>query len=496
MGNDDPTLPPNHSIVISGVTQNSEAKASSREVDSGASESGGIDSSTIGAKSNKRGLELGMISGFELSTSEFGDYEIIEEVARGGMGVVFKARQKKLDRICAIKMILSGQLADEGEIERFYAEAQAAANLYHQGIVSVYEVGDVNGQHFFSMEYVEGRSLQDELDEGRIDVMRATRLVKEVAEAVAYAHEKSIIHRDLKPANVLVGDDGRARVTDFGLARRMASTNSVSDQGKAVGTPSYMSPEQAVGNSKLVDERSDIYSIGAVLYAVITGTPPFKSSSPIDTMIQVIEREPVEPSRLNREIGKDLEAITLKCLEKESGRRYKSANDLAMDLQRCLDGEPVLARKVNEHDRWVKWAIRKPLLATAILTLVMIGSLVVATIALKPSMITEAVQAWTRSLAAQVTLFGMLIAVVSFALYQAFKTLSDGSGKWFGFVRVITVLPVGFIGVAVAVAVIRLTLLLFSPDYDIFHGPDFLRPDEQSLSQSLKIGVDRLRESK
>lgn len=485
MGNDDPTLPPNHSIVLSEAVHETCSPASAPA----------DEPRMVKPRSNENVRESGLISTFQLCTSEFGDYEIIEEIARGGMGVVFKARQKKLNRICAIKMILSGQLADEREIENFYAEAQSAANLCHQGIVSVYEVGEVNGQHFFSMEYVDGKSLQDEIGEGAIDVARATRLAKEVAEAVAYAHQHSIIHRDLKPANVLVGEDDVARVTDFGLAKRMATTSSISDQGKAVGTPSYMSPEQAVGNSKLVDERSDIYSIGSILYALITGTPPFKSSSPIDTMIQVIEREPVEPSRLNSKVGKDLEAITLKCLEKESRRRYQSAGDLAVDLCRCLDGEPVSARKVNEHDRWVKWAIRKPWLATAILTLVMIGSLVIATIALKPSIITEAVQAWTRSLAAQVTLFGMLIAVVCFALFQTIKTISDGAGKWFGVVRVITVLPVGFIGVAVAVAVIRLTLLLFSPDYDIFHGPNLLRPEEQNLRQSLKIGVDRLRES-
>ena len=429
-----------------------------------------------------------LVASLDGTNRNFGDYDILCEIARGGMGVVFKARQKKLNRICAVKMILAGQLASQHEIAKFYAEAQSAAHLSHPGIVAVYEVGEQDGQHFFSMDYVDGRNLQEEINIGPLDPVRAGRIVMELAEAVHYAHERSIIHRDLKPANVLLDPEDKTRVLDFGVAIRKTAVDQ-SEPMNLIGTPSYMSPEQASGNSRLMSELSDVYSIGAVLYCSLTGRPPFQSTSPVDTLNQVVENEVVLPTQLNPEIPNDLEAITLKCLAKNSSARYESAAELALDLKRYLSGEPIKARSINNHDRWAKWVIRRPFLAAANLVLMMIGSIVVATIALKPVLLTEAIEAWTRSIAALTALFGMLTAISGFAIFQIIKTVRDRSGIWFGGVRVLIVIPVGFLGVAVAVAMIRLFLLMFAGEFDIFHSPELLTPDEQSFSQTLKKGI-------
>ena len=246
----------------------------------------------------------------------FGDYEIVREIARGGMGVVFEARQISLNRPVALKMILAGQLADETDVKRFYTEAEAAANLDHPGIVPIFEVGQHEGQHFFSMAFVEGRSLAQRLADGPMPARDAAALLLEVSGAIEYAHRHGVIHRDLKPANILLGGDGRPRVTDFGLAKRVQSGGELTGSGQIMGTPSYMPPEQAGGKRGEIGPAADVYALGATLYALVTGRPPFQAATAMDTVIQVLSDEPVAPRRLNASIPHDLETICLKCLEK------------------------------------------------------------------------------------------------------------------------------------------------------------------------------------
>ena len=226
----------------------------------------------------------------------FGDYELIRELARGGMGVVFQARQVSLNRIVALKMILSGQLALEAEVRRFYVEAEAAASLDHPGIVPIFEVGQHEGQHYFSMGFVEGQSLAQKVVNGPLPIREAAALVQQIAQAVHYAHEQGVIHRDLKPANVLLDAQGRPRVTDFGLAKKVQSDNGLTANGQIMGTPSYMPPEQAAGQHDRVGPPADVYALGATLYCLVTGRPPFQSSSAVDTLLQVLEQQPVPPA--------------------------------------------------------------------------------------------------------------------------------------------------------------------------------------------------------
>ncbi len=280
----------------------------------------------------------------------FGDYELLAEIARGGMGVVYRARQNKLNRIVALKMILAGQFASEVDVERFYLEAEAAAQLDHPGIVPVYEVGQCLGQHFFSMGFVEGQSLAARLVAGPVPPREAASLIKQIAEAIAYAHSKGVIHRDLKPANVLLDKHGNPKVTDFGLAKRLESESGLTRTGAVMGTPSYMPPEQAAGKT-MIGPTADIYSLGAILYAVLTGRPPFQSANVLDTLMQVLEQEPVSPRQLDSQIDRDLETICLKCLEKDPQHRYASAQALANDLGRFAEGESISIKSVNMLDR-------------------------------------------------------------------------------------------------------------------------------------------------
>jgi WD40 repeat protein len=290
----------------------------------------------------------------------FGDYELISEIARGGMGVVFRARQMSLNRPVALKMILAGQLADAAEVRRFYLEAEAAANLDHPGIVPIFEVGQHEGQHYFSMGYVEGQSLARKMAHGPLPPRQAAELVRQVAEAVQYAHKHGIIHRDLKPANVLLDTQGRPRITDFGLAKKVQGESGLTASGQLMGTPSYMPPEQAGGK---VGPASDVYALGATLYALITGRPPFQAATAMDTVLQVLNDEPVPPRRLNASVPRDLDVICLKCLEKEPGNRYASAAALAEDLRRYLVGEPIRARPVGRAGRAWRWCRRNPVVA-------------------------------------------------------------------------------------------------------------------------------------
>lgn len=311
----------------------------------------------------------------------FGEYELLEEIARGGMGVVFKARQVTLDRTVALKMILSGDLASPEAIERFRIEAEAAAKLDHPGIVPIFEIGQHNGQHYFSMGFVEGQSLAQYVKNGPIASRQAAEILKRIADAIAYAHQQGVIHRDLKPANVLMDAKGEPRVTDFGLAKQVHSERDLTRTGDVMGTPSYMPPEQAAGKSD-VGPLADIYSLGALLYALLTGRPPFQSANVVDTIMQVIELDPVPPRQLDPKIERDLETICLKCLSKSPSHRYPSAIELSADIDRFLNDQPILARPPGWLEMTNQWARNHVATVVTLMTLLGLSVLFLPTIPL------------------------------------------------------------------------------------------------------------------
>jgi WD40 repeat protein/tRNA A-37 threonylcarbamoyl transferase component Bud32 len=320
----------------------------------------------------------------------FGDYELLEEIARGGMGIVYKARQISLQRVVAVKMILAGQLASAEEVRRFRHEAEAAAQLEHPNIVPIYEVGEHEGQHYFSMQLIEGGCLTaprgrkpeagaepapDRDSRPALTERRAARLIGTVARAVHHAHQRGILHRDLKPANILLDAAGEPHITDFGLAKRVQGDYRLTQSGAILGTPSYMAPEQAGGEKCHLTTAVDVYSLGAVLHELLTGRPPFIADTPLDILIQVRTREPEPPSRYRPKLPRDLETICMKCLEKDPAKRYATAMALAEDLDRFLAGEPILAHPAGRWRRGVKWAMRRPVEAALILLVLVVAVL-------------------------------------------------------------------------------------------------------------------------
>ncbi len=290
---------------------------------------------------------------------QWGDYDLIRELGRGGMGVVYEAWHRSLNRTVALKMIKSGELAERDEIDRFLGEARAAARLDHSGIVPVYEVGEVEERPYFSMAYVPGRSLADVVRDGPMEPNRAAELLREIAEAVTYAHERGIVHRDLKPSNVLLDEFGQPRVLDFGLAKLLDDGPGLTATGDVLGTPAYMPPEQAEGRTADVGPRSDVYSLGAVLYQVLTGRPPFQAATLAATLQQVLDVEPAPPRQVNPAVPVELEAICLTCLRKNPAERYESAAAFADDLRRFLEGESIRARAEGVWSRATRQMLRE-----------------------------------------------------------------------------------------------------------------------------------------
>jgi TolB-like protein/tRNA A-37 threonylcarbamoyl transferase component Bud32/Tfp pilus assembly protein PilF len=303
---------------------------------------------------------------------ELGDYELLEEIGRGGQGVVFRARQKSLNRIVALKVIRLGQWASKAHLKRFRLEAEAAARLEHPGIVPIHEVGERDGSCYFSMKFIEGGQLDEVVRRTPMSIRQAAELIAKIARTVHYAHEHGILHRDIKPGNILLDAKGEPHLTDFGLARLVESESSVTQTLDVLGTPSYMAPEQAVGNNAGVSSATDVYGLGAVLYQLLTGHPPFAGGTTYETIKLLEDTEPRSPRLWNPRIDRDLSTICLKCLEKDPKRRYSSALALAEDLERWLKHEPIQARHTGIFVRGKKWVQRNPtsaLLAASLIAL-------------------------------------------------------------------------------------------------------------------------------
>ena len=305
---------------------------------------------------------------------EFGDYELLEEVGRGGQGVVFRAWQKSLNRTVAVKIIGIGQLTTNAHLKRLRWEAEAAAKLNHPGIVPVYEVGERDGTYYFSMRFVEGDCLDEVVSRGSMSVQQAAELIAKVARTVHYAHEHGILHRDIKPGNILLDANGEPHLTDFGLARLVEHGSTVTGSMEVMGTPSHMAPEQAVGNNAGVSRATDVYGLGAVLYELLTGHPPFCGATTYETIRLLLDSEPRQPRLLNRKIDRDLSAVCLKCLEKNPRYRYSSALDLAEDLERWLWHEPIRAKRSGFFTHARKWVQRNPMIAALITLSVLLAA--------------------------------------------------------------------------------------------------------------------------
>jgi serine/threonine-protein kinase len=306
-----------------------------------------------------------------------GDHELLSVLAQGGMGLVYKARQRSPNRLVALKMIRSSRLASDSDVRRFRNEAETIAQLDHPHIVPIYEVGEEDGQLYFSMKLMEGGSLTEHLPRFQNDPRATAQLMVNIARAVHHAHQRGVLHRDLKPSNILLDAAGHAHVTDFGLAKRLEGDGSLTETGAIVGMPCYMSPEQATGRKGPITTATDVYGLGTILYALLTGRPPFQDNTPLDTLAQVQRREPDRPSGINRQVDLDLETICLKCLQKDPNQRYASADALADDLQRWLAGEPIQARPISTASRVLRWCRRRPVVAVTLFVVALLLAAVI-----------------------------------------------------------------------------------------------------------------------
>ena len=313
---------------------------------------------------------------------EIDGYEILSELGRGGMGIVYKARQIRAGRLVALKTIHAPHLAGAEQVRRFQGEAAAAARLNHHGIVPVYDVGEYNGLHYFSMGFVDGPNLEMKAREQVLSCREAAAICRDLAEALEYAHQNGVIHRDVKPHNVLIGPDGKPRLMDFGLAKLIDANQDLTGTGQVMGTAAYMPPEQARGIRLVSEPTIDVYSLGATLYRCVTGRPPFQASTTIEVLRQLNEDEPVSPRRLNQEVDVEIETLCLKCLEKEPSRRFQSAGELAAELNRYLNREPIQSRPISAAARAWRWCLRRPASAASILMGVMLLTVIAAAIPL------------------------------------------------------------------------------------------------------------------
>src|SRR5258707_5873596 len=305
---------------------------------------------------------------------DFGDYELLDVIGRGGQGVGYRARQKSLNRIVALKVIGLGHWATEAHLKRFRLEAEAAASLEHPGIVPIHEVGERDGSCYFSMKFIEGGQLDEVVKQTPMSIRQAAELIAKVARTVHYAHEHGILHRDIKPGNILLDQKGQPHLTDFGLARLVESESTVTRTMEVLGTASYMAPEQAVGNNAAISSVTDVYGLGAVLYQLLPGQPPFAGGTTYETIKLLLDTEPRLPRQLNPKIDRDLSTICLKCLEKDPKRRYSSALALAEDLEHWLKHEPIQARPTGVFARSRKWVRRNPTSALLVASLITLAA--------------------------------------------------------------------------------------------------------------------------
>src|SRR6266446_6430389 len=329
---------------------------------------------------------------------QLGDYELLDEIGRGGQGVVYRARQKSLNRIVALKVISLGQWSGSPHLRRFRRDAEAAASLEHPQIVPIYEIGERDGSCYFSMKFVEGGQLDEVLKRERMSPRRAAELLVKIARTVQFAHEHGILHRDIKPGNILLDREGEPHLTDFGLARLLEQESTITHSSDVLGTPSYMSPEQAGGRTKELTAATDVYSLGAVFYQMLTGEPPFAGGTTYETIRLVLETEPRNPRTRSPKLDIDVATICLKCLEKNQANRYPTAKALAEDLERWLRHEPIQARRTGIFSRAGKWVRRNPAVTTLAAVIVALA-LVVGTL-------------WWRTLSARLPQSG--IAVLPF----------------------------------------------------------------------------------
>jgi TolB-like protein/cytochrome c-type biogenesis protein CcmH/NrfG/predicted Ser/Thr protein kinase len=339
----------------------------------------GVDSSAVAACSAEAAAKAGSAKADDSAPAaaplmDFGDYELLEEIGRGGQGVVYRARQKSLNRTVALKVIGLGQWATQAHLKRFRREAESAANLDHPCIVPIYEVGEREGCCYFSMKFIDGGQLDEVAKSTPISIRDATELIAKLARTVHYAHEHGVLHRDIKPGNILLDAKGEPHLTDFGLARLLETKSTVTHTMDVLGTPSYMAPEQASGHNEQLTSATDVYGLGAVFYQLLTGHPPFAGGTTYDTVRLVLETEPRQPRLLNPKIGRELSTICLKCLEKDPKRRYSSALALAEDLEHWLKHEPIRAKRSGFFTHARKWVRREPAIAALIAALVALAA--------------------------------------------------------------------------------------------------------------------------